>query len=231
MDTPDLVSLIGSTASAVATVILAGLTAWYVRLTHALVEEARSNKFPNVFVDIEFDSHGVKFVLGNAGSSPALDIRLRVTDSVPWKQMQGHPTGLSEIAVVKHGIGYLAPGRVLKFQAGYVSYDPDFFATGNTIEIEMSFSTEAGKSVTRHFSIDLHSYSGVLLESFSAPEREVAAAIRDAERQRSSNDRSMMSLFGTKACSSCGERIPSSAKKCPKCHEFISTKTNDGKDS
>lgn len=233
MDTPALVSLIGSTASAVATVILAGLTAWYVRLTHALVEETRTNRFPNVFADIEFDSHSVKFVLGNAGSSPALDVKLKVTDSVSWRQIQGNPTGLSEISVVKHGIGYLAPGRVLKFQAGYVTYDADFFAKGNTIEIEIAFTTEAGKSVTRQFSIDLQSYSGVLFESFSDPEREVAAAIRDAERHRSSHDpiKSMISRFGTKSCPSCGERIPSSAKKCPKCHEFIQADPDDDKDS
>lgn len=233
MYTPTIVTLVGSTASAVATVILAVLTGWYVKLTHALVEEARSNKFPNVFADIEFDSHSIKFVIGNAGSSPALDVKFKVKDSVPWQQIQNHPTGLSELAVVKHGIGYLAPGRVLKFQAGHVRYDVDFFAEGNTIEIEITFSTEAKKPVTRQFSIDLYSYSGVLFESFSDPEREVARAIRDVESRRLSKDplKSIISRFETKSCPSCGERIPSSAKKCPKCHEFIPAETDDSKDS
>ncbi len=223
MSTSTIVTLIGSTATAVATVILAVLTGKYVKLTHALVEETQSAKFPNVFVDIEFDSYDVKFIVGNAGSSPALDVRFTVQDSVPWRQIENFPCGIASLSIVQHGISYLAPGRILKFLAGYVQHDIDFFASGNTIEVGLTFSTETGKTVSRQFSIDLHSYSGVLYESFIAPEREVAIAIRDAESHRSSLNpvKNIISSFSKKSCPSCGERIASSAKKCPKCHEFI----------
>ena len=120
MDTPTLVSLVGSTASAVATVLLTALTAWYVRLTHTLVQEAKSAKLPNVFVDLEFDSIDVKFIIGNTGSSPALNVRLDVRDSIPWDKIGDHPTGFSSLAIVKSGLTYLAPGRTLKFNVGYV---------------------------------------------------------------------------------------------------------------
>lgn len=232
MDTPTIVSLFGSTASAVATIILAVLTGRYVKLTHALVEETRSSKFPNVFADLEFDSHSVKFIVGNAGSSPALDVKFKVKDMVPWQQVGSRPTGLAELAVVQYGIAYLAPARTLKFQAGFLRHDVDFFAAGNTIEIEMTFRTESDKTVTRQFSIDLHSYSGVLFESFTHPEREIARAIRDTESRRTSNDpiRSVISRMGTMPCPICGERISNSAKKCPKCHEFVPAADNDAQD-
>lgn len=233
MDTSAIVSLVGSTASAVATVVLVFLTGKYVRLTHALVEETQSAKFPNVFVDIEFDSFGVKFIVGNAGASSALDVKFNIRDSVPWRKLDNHPTGITSLAIVQHGISYLAPGRILKFHAGFVERDVDFFASGNTVEIDLTFDTETGKTVTRQFSIDLHSYSGVLYESFTDPEREVAQAIRDAEFHRASRDpaKSLISHIGKMSCPSCGERISSSAKKCPKCHEFIGTEANDSQDS
>lgn len=229
MDTSAIVTLVGSTATAVATVILAFLTGKYVKLTHAMVEETQSAKFPNVFVDIEFDSFHVKFIVGNAGSSPALDVRFDVQDSVPWQRSDKYPTGLTSLAIVQHGISYLAPGRVLKFHAGYIQRDIDFFASGNTIEVGLTYGTESGKKVSRQFSIDLHSYSGVLFESFTNPEREVAQAIRDAESRRSSRDpiKSLISHIGKKSCPSCGEYISSRAKKCPKCHEFIKVEAND----
>ena len=233
MDTAAIVSLIGSTASALATVVLVVLTGKYVRLTHALVEETRSAKFPNVFVDIEFDSSRVKFIVGNAGTSSAVNVSFSIKDSVPWRQLGEHRTGLSALPIVQDGISYLAPGRVLKFEAGYIDRNADFFASGSTIEVGLTFETETGKAVSRQFSIDLRSYTGVLFESFADPEREVAQAIRDAEFKRSSGDpmRSVFSRIGKKSCPSCGEQISSSAKKCPKCHEFVPPESSDASDS
>jgi hypothetical protein len=223
MDTSAIVTLVGSTASAVATVILAFLTSKYVRLTHALVEETRSAKFPNVFVDVEFDDMGVKFLAGNAGNSPALNVQFKVEDSVPWRKTEGYPTGIQELSIVKNGISYLAPNRTLKFFAGYVERNPAFFASGSAIVVSLTFETEAGTKVTRDLSIDFSSYAGVLFESFTHPEREVAKAIRDAESHRSSRDpiRSIVNRISRHTCPSCGELISPKAKKCPQCHEYL----------
>lgn len=227
MDTPSLVSLVGATASAVATVLLTVLTAWYVRLTHALVKEAQSAKLPNVFVDLEFDSYQVKFVIGNTGASPALNVHLDIEDSIPWREIGKHPTGLSSLAVVKSGLKYLAPGRTLKFIAGYADNSPEFFAAGSEVSIAIRYETELGTYITRNFTIDLQSYSGVLLESFIDPEREVAAAIRDAESNRSSHEstNNIMRKVFQKPCPICGEQISPRAKKCPHCLEFIKAET------
>jgi hypothetical protein len=225
MDTPSLVSLVGATASAVATVLLTGLTAWYVRLTHALVKEAQSAKLPNVFIDLEFDSYKVKFVIGNTGVSPALNVRLDIEDSIPWRKLGEHPTGLSSLAIVKSGLKYLAPGRTLKFSAGYADNSPEFFAAGSAVSIALSYETELDVTITRNFTIELQSYSGVLFESFIDPEREVARAIRDAESSRSSHEstNNIMRQTFRKPCPTCWEPVSPRAKKCPHCLEIIPT--------
>lgn len=223
MDTPALLSLIGSLSSALATVILVFLTGRYVRLTHALVQEAKLAKYPNVFVDVEFDEIDVKFIVGNSGSTPALDVTFNVKDSVPWRKLKDFPSGLASISAVQKGIAYLAPGRTLKFQAGYVDYDPKFFADGSTIDIALSFKTESGQTLNRQFTIELRSYAGILLESFRDPEREVAKAIRDAEFHRRSDQSMSTSIRGMfkKSCPSCGEQVSRAARKCPHCHDPI----------
>lgn len=110
------VSLFISSISALTTIVLALLTAWYVQLTHALVEEARVAKYPNVYVDVEFDDIDVKFVVGNSGGSAAVDIQFDVKDSVPWRKIGGSQTGIKSISAVERGISYLAPGERLSFK-------------------------------------------------------------------------------------------------------------------
>jgi hypothetical protein len=226
MDIPSQVSLFSAIASATATVILAVLTAWYVRLTHTLVKEAKSAKLPNVFVDLEFDSFQVKFVIGNTGTSPALDVHLDIEDSIPWRKIGEHPTGLSSLAIVKNGLKYLAPGRTLKFSAGFADNSPEFFAAGSSVTITLSYETEERATITRDLTIELQSYAGVLFESFIDPEREVASAIRDAESSRSLNESSknLLNRSFRKLCPICGELISPDAKKCPHCLEFIKAK-------
>ena len=229
MDIAGVLSSVGSVASAVATIALVFLTGRYVKLTHAMVEEARLAKYPNVFVDLEFDDFEVKFLIGNAGSGPAKDLRFQVDDRVPWRKLQNYPSGLSELSIVKSGLSYLAPGRTLKFNAGYVENDPGFFAEGSGISIRLTFETEGGVQLEREFTIDLQSYSGVLFESFRDPQREVARAIRDAERDRSSHERisSQSNRFFKKNCPTCGELVSRSARKCPHCHEPIPEKKEE----
>jgi hypothetical protein len=223
MEPTTLAGVIGSVASAVATIVLAVLTGRYVRLTNALVEEAKASKHPNVFVDIEFDSYEVRFIVGNAGSTPARNVRFKVTDNVPWRTMGNFESGFESVSAIKTGITYLAPGRILKYNAGFVDQDPAFFSENSSVEIQLTYETESNVIVNRDFAIELRAYSGVLLESFTHPEREVAKAIRDAESHRSSceSSKSMITRIAKKSCPSCGESISPKAKKCPHCLEFL----------
>ncbi|MFA5914335.1 MAG: zinc ribbon domain-containing protein [Burkholderiales bacterium] len=210
-----------------ATVVLAVLTFKYVRLTHSLVQEARAAKRPNVFVDIEFDSTDVKFIIGNTGSSPAINVKLSVADNIPWRQHPEFQSGIASLAIVQNGLAYLAPGRTLKFNAGYIENNATFFSAESMVTIGLMYQTETGEQVSREVTIELRSYSGVLFESFVHPEREVARAIRDAESHRSSREstKNVTTRFFRQACPSCGENISASAKKCPHCLEFLPSKT------
>lgn len=223
MDFATLASSIGSVASAIATIVLVVLTAKYVRLTHALVEESRQAKYPNVFVDIEFDEINVKFLVGNAGDTPALNIQFQITDQVPWRTTGSRTTGINAITAVKSGISYLAPGRTLKFNAGYVEHDTGFFAQGSSIEVLLTFETEDREKLTRQSSIDLTSYTDILFETFKDPQREVAKAIRDSSHDRHSGgamEKLLHNMF-KKSCPSCRELISSKATKCPHCQDFV----------
>lgn len=231
MDTAAIAGAIGSVASAIATIVLAVLTGRYVRLTNALVEEGKATKYPNVYADIEFDSYEVRFIVGNAGSSPAINVRFDVTDNVPWRKVKDYEFGFDQVAAIKNGITYLAPGRILKYNAGFVDRDPAFFSENSNIEILLTFETESGVTVKREFSIELSAYAGVLLESFSDPEREVAKAIRDVESQRSSHESMQRLLSGggsKRRCPICAELISVRAKKCPHCHEAVPQEQGDG---
>jgi len=223
MDYTAILSAIGAVASAVATIVLVVLTGKYVRLTHELVQESKQAKYPNVFVDIEFDEMDVKFIVGNTGSTPAQNIRFTIFDQVPWRKLDNHPTGINAITAVQSGISYLAPGRTLKFHAGYVERDPGFFADASTIDVAVTFEADADSKFTRQFSIELKSYTGILYESFRDPQREVAKAIRDGARDRQSDEslgKRMQSMF-KKPCPTCRELVSPKAKKCPHCQSFI----------
>lgn len=224
MDPTTLAGVIGSVVSAVATIVLAVLTGRYVRLTNALVEEAKASKHPNVFVDIEFHDHEVRLVVGNSGLTPARNLRFKVVDSVPWRKMGNLDSGFESVSAIRTGVAYLAPGRILKYSAGFVDHDPAFFSESSNVEIQLTYEAESNVIVNRNFAIELRAYSGVLLESFTHPEREVARAIRDAESHRSSREssKSMIARVAKKSCSFCGESISSKAKKCPHCLEFLS---------
>lgn len=224
MDAASAISALGSLASAIATVILAVLTAKYVRLTNSLVDEAKTAKLPNVYVDLEIDDFDVKLVIGNSGQSAAQDIRFEVKDAVPWRKMGDHHTGVAALAPIRDGLSYLAPGRVLKYHAGVAGADAEFFAVGSTMDFRITFKSDAGTEQERQFTIELHSYSGILYESFRHPEREVARAIRDAESSKRTDEsiRGMFTNLGKRQCPACRKYVSSKARKCPKCQHLIS---------
>ena len=117
----------------------------------------------------------------------------------------------------------MPPGRILKYNAGFVDRGSAFFSENSSVEIQLTYETESNVIVNRDFVIELRAYSGVLFESFTDPERDVAKAIRDAESRRSSHEssKSMIIRIAKKSCPSCGESISPKAKKCPHCLEFL----------
>jgi hypothetical protein len=216
-----------SIASAFTSILLVKLTARYVRLTHALVEEAKANKMPNVFVDLEFGSDGVKFVVGNSGSAPAANIAFSIIDNISWRTIGEREESIGTLQVVKDGISYLAPQRTLKYMAGRLERGRQAFRESSRLEIVLTYASEEGRTFRREFVIFLSQYSNVLFESFSDPSLEIARAIKETERNRQSHER-MRVLQGQfdlsqvkKTCPICCSSINVAAKKCPTCLEFI----------
>lgn len=225
MDIATIANLLGVAVTALATVVLAWLTGRYVKLTKVLADEAKASKEPNVYIDLEFSTRGVKLLLGNSGSSPARNISFKVSDNIPWRQIDHAPKSLAELPVLKHGISYLAPGRVLKYEAGVLPHDRDVFSPEHVVSIEISFQTETAQTRTSRADIGLGQYSQVLYESFKTPEHDMAEALREsASQQRSSNTRLLFrSKPARKSCPTCGELIATAAKKCPHCWEQLSS--------
>ena len=150
-DLPTLIQIACITLTTIATIVLAFLTCRYVRLTHSMVEEAKSQKEPNVWIDLELSSYHAKLLVGNSGSSPAKNLKFKVKDNIPWRKDQEFADSLETILPMKNGISYLAPSRTLKYIAGYIDSGKTFSELDSTVEIKLTYETEAGKKISRDF--------------------------------------------------------------------------------
>ena len=84
MNALQIISLVITT---IATVVLACLTSRYVRLTHLMLEETKSQKEPNVWVDLELPPRNkIILLIGNSGSAPAKDLKFEVVDNITWRK-------------------------------------------------------------------------------------------------------------------------------------------------
>jgi hypothetical protein len=232
-DLPTTIQIACIALTTIATIVLAFLTGRYVRLTHSMVEEAKSQKEPNVWIDLELSSYQAKLLVGNSGTSPAKNLKFEVKDNIPWRKDQNFTESLETIHPVMNGISYLAPARTLKYVAGYIDNKKTFSELESTVEIKLTYETEAGKKIIRDFVIDIGQYYGVLFESFTNPASEIARAIKDIERTQKSDHGidKIASRFFKKNCPVCGELINSSAKKCPQCLEFLPEKEKTGEET
>jgi len=168
------IQVFSAIVSALATIILAFLTWRYVRLTNHILNETRASRGPNVYVDLELNSSTVFLIIGNSGQSPAHNIQFAVSDSILWREYRGH-TGLMSLGIIKDGITYLAPGRVLKYAAGYIN--PQTIDVSSHAEFIITYDDHLKKKQRLEFFINMGQYEQVRFESFGTPESKITGAI------------------------------------------------------
>lgn len=217
-----IIQCAGITITAIATIVLAWMTYRYVKLTNHMLAETRALRGPTIYVDLEMDVFLVILIIGNSGSGPAHNISFNVKESIPWRESK-NLIGISNLSPIKEGVSYLAPGRILKYNAGYLDWDKL-----KELDCIISFNIEYDDHLRKHhnfkFLIDMGQYDGIRFESFKNPASEIAGAIRKIEDARRSDKTigRITSSWGSKKCPICGERISVDAKKCPHCMEFLS---------
>jgi hypothetical protein len=230
------VPLASSLVAALATVVLAWLTARYVRVTAELLEESRRSRLPSVSLDFELPDHALRFVVANDGGSAARNIRFDVLKDVAWIRRMKASSGLAHLPPFTTGISYLAPARRLKYHFGYPNWK-DVSSTDMMATIRVAYEDTVGNQHTDTVNYDFTQMREVLFESFQDPTRAVAQAIRDAESQRHSSQR-FARMFSQgpfpglrKACPMCGEMIAALAKKCPHCREMLTESDTPSSDA
>lgn len=177
--TQAIIQSIVAVVTAIATVALTWLTSRYVRLTGSMLEEARRSKEPNIYIDLEFREYRTfTLIVGNSGSTPAHNIKIKVTESAPWET-----DGFQGLDVITNGISYIAPGRELKYEVGDFDYR-NFGKADTSIIFCVSFCNQSGRTCEATFKVDLSQYRSVLPESFTKPEFEIARAIKEVEHSR-----------------------------------------------
>lgn len=216
-NTINTIQVISTSIVTIATIVLAVLTGIYVKLTSAMVAEMKSTRNPSVFVDLEFPDRGDTVLsVGNSGQAPAKNIKFDLKENIPWVGK------FRNMNILEKGVSYLPPGRILKFNIGTVDWKK-LEETGGTLEVDITFESETGKTFNRETFFDLSQYIGVLFDSFRDSGLVIAEAIKDTERSRQTYQRAWNISFHTikKLCPFCQESIPTNAKKCSHCHEFL----------
>jgi hypothetical protein len=157
-------------------------------------------------------------LFGNAGPTAARNICIKVRGDVPWRGTDR----FSQLAVLQNGISYLAPGRTLRFWAGWVDWEK-LKEGGGSIDLSLDFETESGKRLRREALFDLTHYIDVGPDSFQDPAAQIAEAIKSgiASLSRESKSASPIERLFKRGCPTCGSTISSSAKKCPYCNVWI----------
>jgi hypothetical protein len=218
------ISIISTIVVAVATVVLVVLTGKYVRLTKAMVDEMKEAGEPDVNVDFELPESMLRLVIGNAGRSPAKNVRFEVISDVNCIRSIRYKdkSGLASLPIFDTGVSYLSPGRMLKFWAGYLEPKKET-SLNKVFRILIRYENDIGKLFERDIAIDMSQYENVLYESFKDNNVTVAKAIQDAERSRKSNENrsGFISKIFTSFCPVCGESVKNFARKCPHCGEWI----------
>lgn len=184
--------------TAAATIALTLLTARYVRLTGSMLEEARTSRGPNLYVDLEVNYQDeVKLIVGNSGQSPAHRITFHVIDPLHWSQIQHCKAGFNSVDVVRDGVSYIAPGRALKYEVGILTRE-DVKADNSTVEFRINYidHLQAPREIT--FNVNMLQYASVLYESFTGPESNIVRAIEKSQETQFLRNRVHSWLSGSR---------------------------------
>jgi hypothetical protein len=209
-----------------ATLLLVVYTGRYVKLTNKLAAEAEARSYPSVYVDVELEGNDeVLFLIGNAGPTPAHDIRLQVSDNVAWDGLLEET--LANMPVFQNGLSYLAPGRKIRYRVGL--FDWEGVNEGRSlIRANVQYCTSVGRQLSSSFKIDLRLYEGSYAPLLQEPLERIAGSVQEIcylkDREHSAAEaKQIISQIGPPrvACRSCCEQISSTAKKCPHCLEFL----------
>lgn len=157
--------LLASVTSALATGFLAYLTYRYVKLTHNMVDEIKKSRNPLVFINFIEAVRGhymtkIIMTISNKGLSSAKDIKMRVKYEHPFMQIEtdkGNTTPvslrLSELAIFRDGIPYLAPGKSISRRIGDINNKD--IQKNPKMKISYSYKTELDETIYRDMTIDL----------------------------------------------------------------------------
>lgn len=145
---------------AVTTIVLVGVTAWYVVLTRQMVQATRTSQRPYVYVDVT--SEGASTIglgVGNYGERAAE----RIAFEVLRQPNQRDGTPIAEGTPLERGIRYLPPGRGYQFMvimyADVFSGPPD----KHVLDVKVTYAYGGTKYEDR-WTIDFYDFEGILLK-------------------------------------------------------------------
>lgn len=170
------ISLIITTTT---TVILAILTAKYVRLTNSMLEESKAARAATVYVDFEHYDYGLYLIVGNSGPNPAHNLKFSVKDPIKWVE-DPFDKGLKGLSLFSNGISYLAPGRTLKYRLGQINYD-DKEHREYVAKINVEYFDHINRKNTANFVVDFMFYREVMYDSFNSPLKKISESIEKIE--------------------------------------------------
>ncbi|OHE10897.1 MAG: hypothetical protein A2513_00995 [Sulfurimonas sp. RIFOXYD12_FULL_33_39] len=206
--------------TAIATVILAVITTWYVILTHKMLEETKKADGAKIYLDLEIYQNTLELNIGNTGKTSATDIKINLKENLELREKCNNLDKIKELFPIKNGISYLAPDRLFKFDIK--GFDNSKIDENNSIiEFEIFYKDYLSNKNYLLYKLDLRQYEGSRISSFqNKSANTIANSIYSLERNLKLNTDN--TKFLKISCPMCKELINRDAKKCPHCLEYIS---------
>jgi hypothetical protein len=201
-----------------ASAILVLVTTVYTFLTRSMAKAARESLRPYVYLDLSFRSIAeMVIVIGNSGS--------KVVGNVAVAMANANSEKISElINKLPTRIGHLSPGSTRR--SSLIVGPGDLIpqnAPAATFEFQITYH-DGAREISDRQRFDLDGYREALVFGYDQPLVQIAAQLRDIANKMPREQRSTFAPFG-KACPYCGTLIAQSAKKCHRCHEWLSGRT------
>lgn len=199
----------------IASGILVAVTAVYTILTRSMAKAASEALRPYVYLDLSFSSPvQMIIVIGNSGTKVAGYVKAVLTKSNNDKVAQQ----VRDLPITT-GIGHLSPGSTRRYEI--IVRGGDLLpadAPATTLDFEITYHDGRHELTDRQI-IDLGGYRAALVFNDNELSK-IADRLRDIERKLP--EKVITYPGARKACPYCGTQIPSSAKKCPSCLEWLS---------